>query len=130
MRIDFNDIPEAVIPRMNGGDGSVIAWMHDGDRCRVIVTRMPAGSSIGLHEQASGDDINYVMEGRGRAVCDGVEEPLFPGVCHICPKGSSHTIINDGDSDLVLFTVVSKRRSGMAVRFGGNCLPRFCRCSR
>ncbi|MBQ3684808.1 MAG: cupin domain-containing protein [Candidatus Methanomethylophilaceae archaeon] len=117
MRIDFNGIPEAAIPHMNGGDGSVIARMHDGDRCRVIVTRMPAGSSIGLHEQASGDDINYVMEGRGRAVCDGVEGPLFPGVCHICPRGSSHTIVNDGDSDLVLFTVVSKRRLGVAGRF-------------
>ncbi len=81
--------------------------MYNDDHSRII-TRIPAGSSIGLHMQESGDDINYVLEGKGKAVCDGQDEPLSPGVCHICQKRSSHTIINDGDSDLVLFTVVNK----------------------
>ena len=99
---------EADIPHMNGGEGSICARMYNDDYSRIILTRIPAGSSIGLHRQESGDDINYVLEGRGKAVCDGHDEPLSPGVCHICPKGSSHTIINDGDSDLVLFTVVNK----------------------
>ncbi len=109
MRIDFGSMGEAEIPHMNGGEGSVTARMYNDEHTRVIVTRIPAGSSIGLHEQTSGDDINYIIEGRGRAVCDGVEEALSPGICHICPKGSSHTIINDGDADLVLFTVVNRR---------------------
>lgn len=109
MMIDFTASPEIAIPHMNGGEGQIFARMCDGEHSRIIVTRIPAGSSIGLHEQTSGDDINYVMEGKGKAVCDGKEEPLSPGICHICPKGSSHTIINDGESDLVLFTVVNKR---------------------
>lgn len=108
MRMDFGSMEEVTIPHMNGGEGSIIARMYNDDHSRIIYTRIPAGSSIGIHRQESGDDINYVLEGKGMAVCDGQEEPLFPGVCHICPKGSSHTIVNDGDSDLVLFTVVNK----------------------
>jgi mannose-6-phosphate isomerase-like protein (cupin superfamily) len=108
MRMDFGSMEEVTIPHMNGGEGSIIARMYNDDHSRIIYTRIPAGSSIGIHRQESGDDINYVLEGKGMAVCDGQEEPLFPGVCHICPKGSSHTIVNDGDSDLVLFSVVNK----------------------
>lgn len=55
------------------------------------------------------DDINYVISGEGLAVCDGVEEHLTSCVCHICPRGSLHSITNTGSDDLVLFTVVVER---------------------
>ena len=56
-----------------------------------------------------GDDINYVLSGNGKATCDGEEEILSPGTCHICKKGSEHSIENTGDEDLVLLTVVVER---------------------
>lgn len=40
------------------------------------------------------------------ALCDGVEEPLSAGVCHLCPKGSEHAIVNTGKEDLCLLAVV------------------------
>lgn len=64
------------------------------------------GGRIGLHTQNSGDDLNYILSENGKAVCDGVEEALKPGVMHICPKGSQHTIINTGETDLVMPTMV------------------------
>ena len=73
---------------------------------RIILTRIPPGSSIGKHIQSTGDDVNYMLEGEGKAVCDGKEEILSPGVCHVCPKGSEHSIVNDGEADLTLFTTV------------------------
>ena len=96
MLIDFSTSEWTEIPHMNGGEGSVLAKM----------ARIPPGSSIGKHIQSSGDDVNYVLEGKGKAICDGKEEILFPGVCHVCPKGSEHSIVNDGDTDLILFTTV------------------------
>lgn len=42
-------------------------------------------------------------------MCDGKEEILKPGVCHYCPKGGEHSIINTGEDDLVLFTAVPKQ---------------------
>ena len=106
MRIDFGSSGWVEIPRMNGGQGSVFAKMAVTENTRIVLTRIPPGSSIGLHRQASGDDVNYVLEGTGKAVCDGKEERLSPGVCHVCPKGSEHSIENDGSDDLVLFTAV------------------------
>lgn len=45
----------------------------------------------------------------GKAVCDGVEEILSSGTCHICKKCSEHSIENTGDEDLVLLTAVVER---------------------
>lgn len=46
---------------------------------------------------------------RGVAVCDGKEERISEGICHICRKGSEHSIINTGEEDLILLTVVEER---------------------
>ena len=41
---------------------------------RFIETRIPPGSSIGLHKQESNNDINYIIEGQGEAICDDEKE--------------------------------------------------------
>lgn len=79
MRIDFNEQQERRSPGMNGGTGEM------------------------------SDDINYVISGGGMAICDGKEELLAAGVCHICKRGSQHSIINTKSEDLVLLTVVVER---------------------
>ena len=106
MFIDFKTSGWTEIPHMNGGEGSVFAKMVMTEDTRIILTKMPPGSSIGKHVQSTGDDVNYVLEGNGKAVCNEKEEILSPGVCHICPKGSEHCIVNDGEVDLVFFTTV------------------------
>ncbi|MBR1811203.1 MAG: cupin domain-containing protein [Clostridia bacterium] len=53
--------------------------------------------------------MNYVISGRGKAVCDGKAEILTAGCCHICPKGYAHSIMNTCAEDLVILTVVVKR---------------------
>ena len=112
MRIDFNDITQITIPGMNGGTGTMTAQMYNDDSYRIIPTTIHPGGSIGSHKQESGDDLNYILSGSGTAVCDGVEEELKPGVMHICPKGSEHSIINTGEKDLVILTVVVKKEEG------------------
>ena len=107
MLIDFNAIRETVVPGMNDGEGVVGARMQVNDSGRFVLTRIPPGSSIGVHEQRTSDEINYVISGMGIAVCDGRRESLLPGVCHVCPTGSSHSIVNAGTDDLLLFTFVA-----------------------
>ena len=48
-------------------------------------------------------------DGPGKAVCNGQEEILNAGTCHICKKGSEHSISNTGSEDLVLLTFVVER---------------------
>ena len=36
---------------------------------------------------------------------------LMPGVMHIWPKGSEHSIINTGEDNLVMLTIVVKKQN-------------------
>ena len=109
MLIDFNEIKEMTIPGLNHGTGQMTSRMYMSEKGKIIPTRIHPGGSIGTHVQKTSDDINYIISGTGKAICDGVEEPLTAGCCHVCPKGSAHSIINTGDDDLVILTIVVER---------------------
>ena len=109
MLLDFNEIKELTIPGMNNGTGMMTVKMYIDEQGKIIPCAIHAGGSIGLHKHTTSDDINYVLSGNGKAVCDGKEEILKKGTCHICQKGSEHSIVNTGDEDLVLITVVVER---------------------
>ncbi|MDD7738586.1 MAG: cupin domain-containing protein [Fusicatenibacter sp.] len=109
MLIDFNNKKETTAPGMNNGTGMMTAKMYMDDQGKIITCSIHAGGSIGLHKHNTSDDINYVLSGNGKAICDGREECLTAGTCHICRKGSEHSIINTGSEDLVLLTVVVER---------------------
>lgn len=109
MLVDFNGIREITIPGMNGGTGEMTAKMFMDDGGKIIPCIIHKGGSIGAHKHDTSDDINYILSGTGKAICDGKEELLGAGCCHICKKGSEHSIINIGDEDLVLLTIVVER---------------------
>ena len=109
MLIDFNEIRETTVPGMNDGTGTMTARMYNDEKYRIVPTVIHLGGSIGLHTQNSGDDLNYIISGSGKAVCDDVVEALKPGVMHICLKGAEHSIVNTGLEDLVMLTIVVAR---------------------
>lgn len=109
MLVDFNSIREITIPGMNTGTGEMTAKMFMDNDGKIIPCKIHKGGSIGVHKHETSDDINYVLSGTGIAVCNGEEELLTAGCCHICKKGSEHSIVNTGDDDLVLLTVVVER---------------------
>lgn len=109
MLVNFNDIEARTVPGMNGGTGEMTAKIYMNENCKIIPCVIHEGGSIGLHAHTTSDDINYVISGMGKAICDKVEEELVAGTCHICPKSSEHSIINTGNEDLVLLTVVVER---------------------
>ena len=108
MLINFNNLSEVNIKSMNGGLGNVAAKMFKNEFGKVILSRIPPNSSIGMHMQKTSNDINFIVKGKGKAICNGNIEDLSPGVCHYCPKGSEHSIINTGNEDLIIFTVVQE----------------------
>lgn len=109
MRIDFSGIEEREIPGMNGGTGRISARMYMDEDGKIIPCKIHPGGSIGMHRHDTSDDINYILSGNGTAICDGEKEELTKGVCHICKKGSEHSIVNTGTEDLVLLTIVVER---------------------
>lgn len=109
MLIDFNQKEDVTLSGMNGGTGTMTAKMYMDEQGKIIQCSIHPGGSIGLHKHETSDDINYVLSGKGKAVCDGQEEILSAGTCHICRKGSEHIIVNMGVEDLILITVVVER---------------------
>ena len=109
MLINFNKIEEITVSGMNQGTGQMSARMYMDQEGKIIPCRIHAGGSIGMHGHPTSDDISYILSGTGKAVCDGQEEILSPGTCHICKKGSEHSIINTGSEDLVMLTVVVEK---------------------
>ncbi len=97
------------MPGMNGGSGEMTVRMVNDEKYRICTTVLHPHSSIGIHAQSSGDDMNFIISGQGKAICDGIEEELKPGVMHICPKGSEHSILNDSEEDLVFLAIVVAR---------------------
>ena len=106
MVIDFEKIPHQTIEHMKGGELSVDACIFDAPEIRIIKGRLIPGSSIGLHRHEPNSETIYILEGHGKAICDGEVEPLKPGSCSYCKKGHEHTLINDSDEDLVFFGVI------------------------
>lgn len=109
MLVDFNEVREVTIPGMNNGTGEMSARMYMDEQGKIIPTVIHAGGSIDLHKHETSDDSNYILSGTGKTICDGEEELLRAGTCHICKKGSEHSIINTGDGDLTMLTVVVER---------------------
>jgi quercetin dioxygenase-like cupin family protein len=107
--IDFSKIPEVTIPHLKGGEGYAKARMADDGKVRIMQAILDPGCSIGLHKHEDSSEIVYILEGSGTAYLDGVKETLHAGMVHYCPKGSSHTMINDSKEPLKVLCVVPKQ---------------------
>ena len=106
MKVEFSQLEETVIPNFMRGEGSVRAKMRVDGNGKIMRGVLEPGSSIGLHTHETSSEIIYILSGTGKALCDGVYEDLSAGKCHYCPKGHTHSLINDGGEDLVFFAVV------------------------
>ncbi len=109
MLVDFSAIAETIIPHMRGGEKEVHAHMFTDEMGKIMYGRLPAGASIGMHTHETNCEVLYVLSGTGKVLCDGDYEPLASGSCHYCPKGHSHNLVNDGDTDLCFFAVVPEQ---------------------
>ncbi len=110
MLFEYDKIPETIIPNFKGGEKEAIAKMYSDGLNRIMLGRLKPGASIGLHTHETNSEIVYIISGRGIVIIDGETEELYPGICHYCPKGHTHTMINNReDEDLVIFAVVPEQ---------------------
>ena len=106
MKLQFDAISVTDLPNFKGGEGVYRANIYTDELGKIMRGRLVPGASIGTHTHEDSSEIIYVLSGTGKALYDGIEERLAPGDCHYCPKGHAHTLINDGEEDLVFFAVI------------------------
>lgn len=109
MIINFSEMQPKVIPAFKGGEKEVTTCMHTDENGKIARFTLEPGASIGMHLHETSSEMIYVISGCGKALYDGGEESLQPGVCHYCPKGHSHSVINNGSEDLIFFAVVPEQ---------------------
>ena len=109
MLIDFSSMERSTLPSFLGGKGELRAKMVSDEKNRILHGILPPGSSIGCHTHETSSEIIYILSGSGRVKYDDTEEPLKLGDCHYCPKGHSHSLINDSDGLLEFFAVVPQQ---------------------
>ena len=109
MTIDFNSIDESVLPAFKGGEKALRARMFKDPLNTVLRGILKPGASIGMHTHDTGCEFILVLRGRGSVICDGQKAPLREGELHYCPKGHSHSLINDSDSNLEFLGIVPQQ---------------------
>lgn len=109
MIIDFNKIEEAVIPNFKGGEKEVAARMFFDGAVRILKARLAPGSSIGLHTHGDSCEVIIIRSGEGKVLYDGEELRVKAGDLHYCPKGHSHTLINDSNAMLEITGIVPQQ---------------------
>ena len=108
MKIEFDEMSETLIPEFRGGKGELFLKKYEEENVKIMRSRLTAGSSIGKHKHTDDSEIIYIVSGEAEALCDGKKETLFKGSVHYCPRGSEHSIVNAGKTDLEMFAVVIK----------------------
>ena len=109
MNIDFSKIELSVLPSFKGGEKELRAKMFFDGTNRIMKGLLVSGASIGMHIHEDSSEIIFITAGHGSVIFDGENEPVSEGICHYCPKGHSHSLVNDSDADLEFLAVVPQQ---------------------
>lgn len=105
----FNEMEWTANPGFKGGEGTFYNKVFTDGVNKMMHGKLPAGASIGYHMHEGNCEMIFILEGEGKVIYDDSEMRVRPGVCHYSPEGHSHSLINDGNADLVFYAVVPKQ---------------------
>ncbi|MDD6735568.1 MAG: cupin domain-containing protein [Clostridiales bacterium] len=109
MIIDFDKIDFEKKTEFLGGQKNFFVRSYKDDMNNIMSDRLEPGASIGYHKHEMGSEIIYIIKGSGKVLYDNKEEAVKEGQCHYCPKGHFHSLINNSESDLYFFAVVTNQ---------------------
>ena len=80
--------------------------LFTGHFIQLAVMSLKPGEDIGLETYVETDQFICVEEGNGKAILDGLEYELKPGLAIVIPAGTEHNVINTSSTKaLKLYTV-------------------------
>ena len=109
MNIDFSEMELSSFPEFKGGAKELRAKMFFDGTNRIMKGLLVPGASIGMHTHDDSCEVIFITSGRGSVIMDGETSPVYAGLCHYCPQGHTHSLINDSDADLEFLAVVPKQ---------------------
>lgn len=109
MVIDFLNMEKKATPEFKGGVGITNLRKFENDLGKIIMGRLEPGATIGLHTHETNSEAIYIISGTADFIYDDGTETVTSGGCHYCPKGHSHSMINNTSEDIVFFAVVPEQ---------------------
>ena len=110
MVIDFEKMEWKAVDGFKGGVGITHLKKFENDLGKIIMGRLEPGATIGLHTHETNSEIIYIISGTADFIYDREPtETVTAGGCHYCPKGHSHSMINNGSEDIVFFATVPEK---------------------
>lgn len=116
MIIRFKEKDISVIPNFKGGEKEISLNMFFDGTNRILKGLLVPGASIGTHTHDDSCEVIFILEGKGAILEKGpgdAEESVnsvIAGDCIYCPKGHTHSLMNDSDTgDLVFYAVVPRQ---------------------
>ena len=109
MTIDMPHMEEQAYEHFKGGEGTAYTKMFFDGMNRVMLARLPVGSSIGMHTHETNSEIIMILSGKARIMMDGEEELLTAGQVHYCPKGHTHSTLAVGEEELRIYAVLPEQ---------------------
>ena len=111
MILKFDQIELSHLPEFKGGEKELAANMFFDGTNRIFKGCLVPGASIGVHTHDDSCEVIFIISGDGKiyeSAPDGTEktQEVHTGDCLYCPKGGSHSLVNDSGSDLVFCAVV------------------------
>ncbi|MBO7452970.1 MAG: cupin domain-containing protein [Clostridiales bacterium] len=106
MIINFDEVPEIANKEFKGGKLTFYNKCEYDGINKIMMGRLEPGASIGLHTHYNDSEVIYFLEGHGTIIFDDDQYPVGPGLCHYCPKGHDHSLVNSGDEMLRFFSVI------------------------
>lgn len=105
-KIDFGSIDEVGTCNFKGGEKVFYAKIFNDGLNKVLKAHLGPGASIGVHTHDDSSEIMFIASGTGTHLYDGKSCRFSAGDVLYCPKGHSHSLINDGDSEVYFMAVV------------------------
>lgn len=110
MIIKPKELEYAHLENFKGGEKHLEAKMYfDGINRILTQARLIPGASIGMHTHDDSCEVIFILKGCGIIIEDGTRKTVQAGDCLYCPKGGTHSLLNDSDADLVFCAVVPKQ---------------------
>jgi quercetin dioxygenase-like cupin family protein len=81
--------------------------LFESARLLVGLNAFEPGQEHKLHAHAGQDKVYYVLEGNGRFLLEGREEPMGVGAMLVAPADVPHGIRNDGPDRLLVLAVLA-----------------------
>lgn len=106
MIIDPEKIKEVTLHDFKGGKGPLLTRNYVDDKCKIMFSTLPSGSTSGLHTHSGNCEIVYVIKGSPTFYYDGKAETIEAGQVHYCPEGHSHYMVNNSNADVIYLAIV------------------------